>query len=343
MDHLYRLHFLFDKYLRRQCTGAELEELIALLQEADAEKSLTEPMQELWLRLKDDTTTHEVDWDKMYNTILNAAENEASPMFNRNNVFKIWYKAAAAVIVLIVAAGGYLYFSNHTKTIAENNIAENKNSNKEQPINKRQTIHLPDGSTVILNADSKLNYPAAFSGNTREVYLTGEGYFDIKHNPKQPFLVHAGKIITKVLGTAFDIKAYPLDESVEVTVTRGKVQVLKENKSLGLVTANQQISFSKKTELFAQKIVDAKLVIAWKPGEIIFNDITMQEAAKRIEQRFNTTIEFANPAIKNCMVTATFSEDDLEEEILTVICGVSKSNYTILNNKITIDGKGCNE
>ena len=104
-----------------------------------------------------------------------------------------------------------------------------------------------------------------------------------------------------------------------------------------------KISFSKKTEEFVQKTVDSKVLVAWKPEEIAFNDIPMLEAAKRIEQRFGVVVEFANPAIKNCRVTATFSEDDMLDEILTVICGVTKSNFTIQNNKITIDGKGCNE
>jgi ferric-dicitrate binding protein FerR (iron transport regulator) len=143
------------------------------------------------------------------------------------------------------------------------------------------------------------------------------------------------------LGTAFDIKAYPGDESIEVTVTHGKVQVLRENKSMGLLTANQQISFSKKTEEYAQKQVNAAAIIAWAPDEISFDDLTMQEVARQLEQRFSVVIDFANPAIRNCRVTATFSGDDKLTEMLTVICGVSQSNYTIQNNKIIIDGKGC--
>src|SRR6185312_10166531 len=211
------------------------------------------------------------------------------------------------------------------------------------PVNKRQTIHLPDGSTAILNADSHLDYPSAFTGRTREIYLSGEAYFDIKHDPSKPFLVHTGKIVTRVLGTAFDIRAYPDDETIKVTVTRGKVQVLKENKSLGLLTANQQISFSKTTEQAIRKTVDSKALVAWKPEEIAFNDISMLDAAKKIEERFNVQVEFANPLIKNCRVTATFSEDDMLDEMLTVVCGVTKSEYTIQNNKIIIDGKGCTD
>jgi transmembrane sensor len=68
----------------------------------------------------------------------------------------------------------------------------------------------------------------------------------------------------------------------------------------------------------------------------------MEEAARKIEQRFAIPVEFVHQSAKNCRVTATFSEDDLVEELLTVICAVSKTEYTITNNKIIIDGKGCN-
>src|SRR4029077_15158255 len=132
--------------------------------------------------------------------------------------------------------------------------------------------------------------PSAFNNINREVYLSGEAYFDIKHNPKQPFLVRTEKITTKVLGTAFDIKAYPGDENIQVTVARGKVQVLKENKSLGFVAENQQITFSKKTEDFTQNTIDIKPIIAWKPQEIFFNDITMYEAAQQIQKRFGMEV-----------------------------------------------------
>jgi ferric-dicitrate binding protein FerR (iron transport regulator) len=92
-----------------------------------------------------------------------------------------------------------------------------------------------------------------------------------------------------------------------------------------------------------QQVVDTRPLVAWKPQEISFNDISMAEAADSIRQRFGMTVEFANPAIKNCRVTATFSEDDMLDEILAVICGVTRSDYMIQNNKIIINGKGCTE
>jgi ferric-dicitrate binding protein FerR (iron transport regulator) len=340
MDHSGRLQFLFDKYLQRQCTKPELEELISLLQEADADELLTPAMQTLWQQVKEDKTVYPVDWDSMYSTISKSEEGLVE--LGRRKHHPLWsakYKVAAVIITLGIGTAAYWYA---TGRFDHNNNRPQAAIPVQQQVYKNQTIHLPDGSRVILKADSKLHYPSAFTGTTREVSLEGEGYFDIQHNPKQPFLVHAGKITTRVLGTAFDIKAYPADNTVEITVTRGRVQVMRENKNLGLVNANQQISFNKKTETYALQKVDVKPIVAWKPQEIVFNDISMLEAAKKIEQQFNMVVEFVNPAIKECRVSATFSEDDTLNEMLTVICGVLKANYTIQNNKISIDGKACN-
>ena len=350
MDSQDNLQHLFSKYLQRRCTPEEVAALIALLQRADAEESLNGPMLALWEQLKEDKTDHPVDWDKMYVTLrrteedlLSLHQRRARPFYHRLPHFRNgWYRVAAMLILLMTVSAAYWALTGNGRKLRHQPVTAKGVDGILSALNKKQIIHLPDGSTVILNADSKLDYPAAFAGKYREVYLSGEGYFDIVHHSRMPFLVHTGKLTTRVLGTAFNIKAYPGDEAIEVTVTHGKVQVEKESKNMGLLVADQQISFSKRTEEYVQQKVDTKLVTAWKPEEIRLDDITMEEAVARIGKQYKVLIEFANPAIKACHVTATFYEDDLLNEILTVICGVSQSNFTIHDDKIIIDGKGCN-
>ncbi|MHA4809908.1 FecR family protein [Flavitalea flava] len=348
MDTQQRLPILFAKYLQRSCTPEEVEELIALLQKAEAEEGLNGPMLALWQQAKEDKREFPVDWEKMYAAVSQTEDDLHSLHRKRNNRQRIiglsftWSRVAAvfAVIVLVAAAYWGLSRKGRSGQQPDPGIAA---AGKPSPLNKKQIIHLPDGSTVILNADSKLDYPAVFTGKTREVYLSGEAFFDIVHSPRKPFLVHTGKVTTKVLGTAFDIKAYPADEAIEVTVTQGRVQVLKEDTELGLLSDNQQLRFSKQSgDLRLKQMDDIRPVIAWKPEEIRLDDISMLEAATRIGERFNIQVEFINPAIKECRITATFYSDDMLNEIMTVICGVTQSNFTILDNKIVIDGKGCN-
>ncbi len=347
-----RLALLFDKYLHRLCTPAELEEMISLLQQGNAEETLTAPLLELWQKFREEralepetTNATPVDWDKMYR-IVTHSEQDLADLQNQRNLSPAigWRRVAAAVIILVLGSAAWWYARRGNEETRNPGLAVNNRHEAdagEMP-GKRQIIHLPDGSTVILNENSKLGYPASFNGRTREVSLTGEAWFDIRQDPIHPFLVHTGRITTRVMGTSFDIRAYGGEETIAVTVTSGKVQVLRENKSLGLLGADQQISFSPKTGEVRKLTVDARSLVAWKPAEMVMNDLSMQEVADRLEQRFAMVIGFANPAIKDCRVTATFSTDDNLAEILTVVCGVSGSSYSIQNNKIIIDGKGCN-
>jgi transmembrane sensor len=340
MSDLVRLQILFSKYLDRACSPQEVEEMIALLNKTQADDIADPPMRHLWEQLKNNTAANNVDWGSMYASITSTNEEDAALPVRHT-----WRKYTAAAVLLPLLFTS-MYWLAKRETIKNNLQAVAVRTalplEKQQPVSARQTIHLPDGSTVILNQGSKLNYPSAFKGKSRDVYLLGEGFFDIAHNPKQPFFVHTGKVSVKVLGTAFNIKAFPSMPTIEVTVTRGKVQVLNENKSIGIITASQQILFTTNSEVVIRNVVDTIPVIAWKPAEIFFNDITMEEVAKRIEDRFAVTIEFEHPAVKHCRVSATFSEDDLPEEILAVVCAVSKSDYSISNKKIIIHGKGCN-
>ena len=387
MDPSQRLQELFSRYLRRECQPAEVEELVTLLGQADAEEALSAPMRSLWEELKDRPVEYPVAWDRMYSQISQVEEDLSTLKRRRNGLVRRigWRQArrrgvgrglawrlagwrAVAAVFLLLAATAVLW------SIAARKKAGDRLATADQPragsagagaaltgagagtaasgvtgtpdrgqaLEKKRVIHLPDGSMVILNKHSKLDYPVAFTAGAREVTLSGEAYFDIVHRPGQPFLVHTGKLMTRVLGTAFNIKAYPAENAIEVTVDHGKVQVLKGLSSMGMLTDNQQIRYDRGRDDYARNTVNVKPVIAWKPVEISFDDITMEEAARRIEQRFKVTVSFANPVVKDCRVTATFYQEDDLDEIMTVICGVSQSNFVIHEDKIVIDGKGCN-
>jgi transmembrane sensor len=339
-----RLQALFKKYLENRCTPSELEELVELLQQADSDEQLNDEMAAHWQQLKTATTDYPVDWDKMYGNIMGAEEHLKRGRKGLLLTIRYRWFAAAAVLLLVLAGAGW--YINHLQQGATKDklVVVNTPAVKttESPVGK-QFVYLPDGSTVVLNAGSTLDYPRAFNGNSREVTLLGEGYFDIKHNADKPFIVHSGNLSTRVLGTAFDIKAYPNHGTIEVTVTRGKVQVMKnDNIKLGIITANQQIVYTRDNDDALQKNVDVKAVLAWKPAEMLFDNNSLQEVANYIQSKFGVQVLFANDNLKNCKVSATFNETDSLDELLTVVCAVSDATYSINNHKITINGKGCN-
>ena len=195
---------------------------------------------------------------------------------------------------------------------------------------------------MVLNGASKLEFPESFSHGVREVTLTGEAYFDITHDPMRPFVVHTGKVRTTVLGTAFNIKAYPEQSDITVTVTRGKVKVSDDKQVFGIVNPDQQITFNKNREVTEQKAVDSHEVTAWMEKDIYFDDITIDHAVAQLEKRFDVSITLTNSKINDCKFTATFVRGEDLEQILRILCDFN--NATLVangNNSFEIQGGIC--
>jgi transmembrane sensor len=249
-----------------------------------------------------------------------------------------WRRIAAVAAVLVICFTIYLEWPALQRRLHPGQLIA-----LTVPSDQQKKITLPDGSMVWVNANSELKYPQQFNGKTREVYLSGEAYFDIQHDASKPFIIHTGKIITTVLGTAFNIKEDKVGQTIKVTVTRGKVKVANGNKQLGILTLNQQISFNLFNGQATQTEVDASQVIAWQRTELHFEDVTFAEAASQLQQRFNVKINFSNDKVKNCQFTGTALEGEKLDKILKVICAFNNATYqTKADGSIIIDGPGCN-
>ena len=351
MDSSHRLQELFDRYLQRRCAPEEVAELVALLERADAGETLTEPMLRLWEELKASKEEYPVDWERMYARI-SRVEDDISVLRRRRGG---WWRAAAAAAVVVAVAGAVFWGMN--RGTQEKGIVEVGRASKAEGRqqsggsgvvktmvagDRKRVVHLPDGSMVLLNKNSRLDYPGVFGDTSREVVLSGEAYFDVMHLAGRPFIVHTGKLRTRVLGTTFNIRAYPGDKAIAITVTSGKVQVMNERASVGMLVADQQIRYDVSGETILQKKVDVRPLVAWRPSEVSFDDITMEEAARRVGEWFGVTVHFVNPALKDCRITASFYREDQLEEIMTVICAVNQMSYTIHEKDVSIDGRGCN-
>ena len=248
--------------------------------------------------------------------------------------YNLYFKlAAAAVIVFAMLSTIYFFTGNSVKKVnepAEKNIVlENK---------KNKVILLPDGSTVILSYGSKLNYPSTFDGlHTREVYLEGQAFFDIKHNESRPFIVHTGTLLTKVLGTAFNIKAFPGEDDITVTVKRGRVSVNEKDKLLGIITPNQQITYAKSKVKSLTGTVKNESYLEWKLEDLLIDNLTISEAAKLIEDRYSVKIAINDPEIESLRFTTTFSKDETLDQTLGSICVFNGLNYTYNKSKTIVN------
>ena len=232
-------------------------------------------------------------------------------------------RIAAAAVIIGICGIGFLFLRNKPGI----KPAALYSAHKQKP---NLFLSLPDGSRVILSYGSKLSYASSFDGlDKREVYLTGEAFFDIKHNNVKPFIVHTGKIETTVLGTAFDVKALSGDKTITVTVTRGKVKVSDNKRLLGIIIPNQQITYNRQNFNSTQSSIVAKNYTNWTvQDDLYFEDVTFGEAAKVLEERFKIKILFTDQLVKAKHFTSTFDKSASLDQELKSICEFNEALYT---------------
>lgn len=327
---------LFVRFIANDCRPEEIEQVHQLLKtgghEQEWEQAMAEKEHDL---VVSPSLLSGLDQDRLYLNIKDIIHPE--PV---RSVAKTW-KWLAAAAVLLMAFGAGIWFFKSKAVPQEASLALEKS----KPV-KMQASHkwikLPDGSSVQLNSDSKLEYPDSFEGKkNREVTLIGEAYFDIKHKPSQPFIIHTGKIKTTVLGTAFNINAYQSGRAVTVTVTRGRVKVEDEHKLLAVLTPDQQLAWKPQVVEPLKVKVNAEQVIEWKKQDLIMDDVTLEEAAKLIENRYAVKVRFNNEKVKLCRFTAAFLNRNDITQVLNVIGDITGAKIMLKDNKVSIDGNGC--
>jgi transmembrane sensor len=336
-----RLKFLFQKYLDNACTKEDLKEFWHLMSQLSEEDLVAIQLQELWKNENNSAgelqKTKSVNWQNAYNVLQQRiAEHETDyvKIASGKRVRVIQIAVAASVACVIIAITYFLY----NRPVVVPLVIAKVNNYHSGP----QIIHLSDSSIVTLSAKSKLDYPANFNNSTREVYLTGEAYFNVKHNSSRQFIVHSGTIITRVLGTAFNIKAIPGESKVSITVTRGKVLVQRADtkKTLGILLPGNQMTVNDDDTYYSEKI-NIQQVTGWRHEHLVFDDITFAEAAALVGLHFGVEIKFANEALRNCRFTGNFSGNTLDET-LDIIGELTKSTWKRGEGRVIwLEGKGC--
>jgi len=282
--------------------------------------------------------TEEELQNRIYNHISSElkAENETG----RTSSMRWWQVAAAAVVVLAAAIAWY--FNSNTAAPAVATVKTRVNKTVDRSTDFIRHITLADGTNVVLQANSKLDYPENFLGNAREVILSGEAYFDVAHDAKKPFIIHTGQIRTTVLGTAFNIRALPDGKEIVVSVTRGKVKVEDDKKLLAVLTPNEQAVYLPVTAAVVKDTVNASsLVTDWTKHEMIFEGQTFEEVAALLGRRYGVEIRFKKNGLKKCTIKAFFSGTETLEKALDVLCIISNATYSMPDDRtVLLDGDG---
>jgi len=289
------------KYLSDNSDSKEREALFAWVKEDPANKTLLEDSMEVW-EASESTELEfqpniEAAWNKMDGRLEKARKSSTSEAIIRPVAFfKPWMRIAAAVVLLLgVALWQYPNFSSG-EMIERQTIAQEKT-----------TIDLPDGSRVWLNQNSSLQYEKTF--DKRIVYLEGEAFFDVAKKNGQSFEIFAGNSKTKVLGTSFNVRAYPDENKVEIVVETGKVDFSAENDE----------------------------------GALQFDNTNLEEVVESIERYYDIKIDVTNPKIFNCIWNNTRTHDKPVLEELFKLLRYTNDLKIVQTTDTTFSfsGKGC--
>ncbi|MDO5977643.1 FecR family protein [Flavivirga spongiicola] len=200
----------------------------------------------------------------------------------------------------------------------------------------KKEVYLPDGSKIVLNADSELTYPKEFNDSIREVTLIGEAFFDIKRDENKPFIVNTNSIKIRVLGTSFNVKSYAKDTKVETTLVTGKVELIKDEETPIVLAPSQKAVFHKKENKLEIEEVKSLDVVAWKDGTLIFNKTPLREVAIDLERKYNIEININSLKLLNYEYTGTFDNLSIYE-VLKLLTISSPIKYTIEGKEIFLE------
>ena len=252
---------------------------------------------------------------------------------------RLWGKIAIAASIAGVFCTGFLF-----RKQLDNFLDPVKYEQTVALKGELKMIQLADGTSILLNADSRLSYPDHFKEDTREVTLTGEAYFKVVHDATKPFIVHSCKINTMVLGTSFNIKAYKDDKTIKVTVVTGKVGVLVKESSTKqrsvLLTPNMQAVFNKNSEKLANETLDdASLVIGWSQGKLQYRNTPLPDVLADLRRKYNVVIN-ADKNLQSCTLYADFNNLSLQK-VLKIIGTLINARTIKEGNGYRLRGRGC--
>jgi len=200
-------------------------------------------------------------------------------------------------------------------------------------------LTLSDGSKVWLNAASSLRFPATFSGNERKVELTGEGYFEVAHNPSKPFIVTKNNVEIKVLGTHFNVNAYDDEDVIKTTLLEGSVKVTKGNKSTLITPGEQAIVSNSSTTTFSinvKKDVDLDEAVAWKNGKFIFQDADIKSIMRQLEHWYDVSVIYDDKEVTNEEFVGSISRNVNISQILQMLEKTGAVKFEITGRTVIV-------
>lgn len=331
---------LLGRYLGGECTAEEIAMVEQWLAASPENERIMDALQEIWLQSMDAGEPMPVDveaaWERVRTHIEDAKTAEIRRMVRRSPT--MWFIRIAAAVAFVVSIGLVLVLNYYTR-LPETQLATLDSGDD------LLADTLPDGTVVTLNAHSRLTYPLKFAGNERLVQLEGEAFFDVMHDSRHPFRIHAGAADVRVLGTSFNLSARGGNVKVDVqtgTVELSEVDSLEEGKPRQklLLQAGTAGSYDSKTKRLQQEQGEVENALYWKTKKLVFRDQPLKLVVASLNAVLGDSIVLGNEAVGRCALTTTFEKPSIAAALEVI---VATFNLEIVRDEkhYQLQGAGC--
>jgi transmembrane sensor len=367
-----RIYELIARQLSGEASTAELDELHEHLQQNGGDQYLYEMLSAYWLQHPDLLQEEANDEEERFQRIVHAttppttitASRAVSEAAARTISFRRWLSYAAMFIGLAGCAYFIYWYKTGNKSISPAVTANNGINEVVAKPGSRSKLVLPDGTQVWLNAESRITYQHSFNTKKREVSLEGEAFFDVTHDAERPFIVHTSGIDIKVLGTAFNVKSYASDETIETTLLRGSIEVVKKDDPAApkvILRPHEKLVFNKHELVNDEDTAThapIKLIRVQEPGisirmlpknrpdsvmketswlynKLNFDGDSFEELAAKMERWYDVHITIRNERLKRVRLKGSFDVETIRQALEALRVSVP-FEYEMEGGEVTI-------
>jgi len=352
---------LLVKYLTGLADTAERDQALYWINQSKSNQKYFDQLRDIYesSKLTQPANSYNTDfsWERVKSRYYKKRFEKIQKQEKEEKLYLIREILRYAAVILVVGTLGVITYKFLNHVSVESQQVWNE---VEAPFGSRTVVNLADGTKVWLNAGSKLKYAVNFGQKNRNVFLTGEAYFDVKRNEKIQFIVKTSHLDIKVYGTEFDVKAYPEENTIQTTLVKGSVTIVGTKESLVKeikMLPNQSVTFIKDVGLFESTIKKQKieeqfekavhekenlvilpkinpvLFTSWKDTRWVIEGETLGSLAVKLERRYNVKFQFKSQSLENYKFSGTLKEETLEQ-VLKVIKISAPIEYKIQDNNV---------
>lgn len=296
-----KMDLIISRYLMGNASSQEIEELFNWIMLSDENKQYFHRQQDVWAVLNPTIDIKSVNIDAAEHKIM----RRTGISINRQSILKrfivFWSRIAAVALLPLIAVIGFLLSRSMNDTGIDDITITTA-------FGSLSSTNLPDGSAVWLNANSSLTYSPAMNGGTRDVFLHGEAYFEVRSDAEHPFNVHTPYITVTAKGTEFNVNAY--DSIASVTLVNGRVDVAVDKQSVQLNPGEHLAMTDGKPVVTAN--IDTTKYCCWRNGMLIFEDETLQNICNRLQQMYDVEFDIA-PELKDRTYRMILNGENISE------------------------------